>query len=545
MVNLRTTHIPLYAMHKPGNFLDYLARAILLLFACGGLLPAACAQSAYLPEDVSTNPAHAFSTYIPVVIKTAPPSFYVAPEGNDNNPGTLAAPWRTIQKAAVTATPGSTVYARQGIYNELVSVQVSGSQEAGYITFRNYPGETPVLDGSGLPISPEGSAAFSIVDRGYIIVQGFEIRNYRTSGKDLVPMGISIRGSAFHIQIRDNRIHHIETNYPGSEGGDAHGIAVYGTSATDAIRDLVIDGNELFSLKLGSSEALVLNGNVTGFQITRNRVHDSNNIAIDLIGFEGTAPDPAVDQARDGVVSENTVYNIDSYGNPAYGTERSADGIYVDGGRNIVIERNTVFAADIGIEIASEHAGRATSAIIVRNNLVYRNLVAGLAMGGYDTQRGSTENCQVLNNTFYQNDTLATGSGELMLQYNTRENVIKNNIFNAGGQNVFLSNPFAQNSNNVLDYNLYYSPGGSEDGTWEWKTASYDTFNSYRTHTGNDLHSQFANPLFLNTGGLNFHLGSGSPAIDRGETLPDVGALDIDNQPRIHNVVDIGADEAQ
>ena len=48
-----------------------------------------------------------------------------------------------------------------------------------------------------------------------------------------------------------------------------------------------------------------MNGNVTNFRlITRNVVHDNDNIGIDIIGAEHTAPDPAVDQARDGVVSE-------------------------------------------------------------------------------------------------------------------------------------------------------------------------------------------------------------------------------------------------
>ena len=56
--------------------------------------------------------------------------------------------------------------------------------------------------------------------------------------------------------------------------------------------------NELANLTLGSSEALVVNGNVKDFLIEGNRVHDTNNIAIDVIGFEGTAPDPTVDQAR-------------------------------------------------------------------------------------------------------------------------------------------------------------------------------------------------------------------------------------------------------
>jgi len=39
-------------------------------------------------------------------------SFYVSTTGNDSNPGTLTAPWRTVQHAADTARAGSTVNVR-------------------------------------------------------------------------------------------------------------------------------------------------------------------------------------------------------------------------------------------------------------------------------------------------------------------------------------------------------------------------------------------------------------------------------------------------
>ena len=77
-------------------------------------------------------------------------SFYVATTGNDSNPGTQAAPWRTIQHAADTARAGSTVNVRGGIYEELVSINGSGNATDGFITFRSYPGETAVLDAAHL-----------------------------------------------------------------------------------------------------------------------------------------------------------------------------------------------------------------------------------------------------------------------------------------------------------------------------------------------------------------------------------------------------------
>ncbi|MGE5081742.1 MAG: DUF1565 domain-containing protein, partial [Acidobacteriota bacterium] len=73
-------------------------------------------------------------------------SFYVSTAGNDSNPGSESAPWRTIQHAADTARAGSTVNVRGGVYEELVSIHASGNASDGFITFRSYPGETAILD---------------------------------------------------------------------------------------------------------------------------------------------------------------------------------------------------------------------------------------------------------------------------------------------------------------------------------------------------------------------------------------------------------------
>ncbi len=45
-------------------------------------------------------------------------TYYVAPTGNDNNPGTQAQPFRTIGKGIVTATSGDTILLADGTYNE-------------------------------------------------------------------------------------------------------------------------------------------------------------------------------------------------------------------------------------------------------------------------------------------------------------------------------------------------------------------------------------------------------------------------------------------
>ena len=148
--------------------------------------------------------------------------------------------------------------------------------------------------------------------------------------------------------------------------------------------------------------------------------------------FERTAPDPAVDQARDGVVSGNLVYNITSRGNPAYRNDENSDGIYVDGGTRILIEQNVMHDVDFGIELASEHKDRATSYITARNNLIYHCHTAGVSIGGYAPERGHTDHCTVVNNTLYDNDTSGTGSGEFQMQWNMADNIFANNIVYAG-----------------------------------------------------------------------------------------------------------------
>ena len=263
-------------------------------------------------------------------------------------------------------------------------------------------------------------------------------------------------------------------------------------SAT-AVRNLLIANNELRALMLGASEALVVNGNVDGFTISGNNIHDCNNIAIDAIGFEGTSIVP-FDQARNGTISNNTVTRIDSRGNPAYRNDRSADGIYVDGGRSITIDRNRVSLCNIGIEVTSEHRQKFASEITITNNIVTGCHTVGLSFGGYDTLRGGTRNCVVMNNTFHGNDTDNNGNGEFQLQYLVQNNTVMHNVFWATGQNILISNAFTTTSGNTFDLNTYFAPGGSANSFWVWKNREYVGFPAYQQATMNDLNSSFRHP---------------------------------------------------
>jgi hypothetical protein len=219
---------------------------------------------------------------------------------------------------------------------------VSGNAQDGYTTFCNYPGETPVLDGSNVVAPTSNNGLFFISDQNYVIIKGFRLQNYGRGKAAVFPMGIMVEGACSYIQLLENVVYNIYTTAEAS-GGGAQGIAAYGTSATAPINHLTISGNTLYGLRTGSSESMTVNGNVQYFDITNNTVHDNDNIGIVAIGYERTAPNGSVDQARDGSIAQNLVYNITSAKNPNYHGQLGADGIYVDGGTRIVIEQNVVY----------------------------------------------------------------------------------------------------------------------------------------------------------------------------------------------------------
>ncbi|MCD6304122.1 MAG: right-handed parallel beta-helix repeat-containing protein [Planctomycetes bacterium] len=73
---------------------------------------------------------------------------YVAPGGNDANPGTAEEPLHTIAAAARRLQPGDTCILRGGSYRQAVSLKGLAGRPGRPITFRAEAGERAVLDGT-------------------------------------------------------------------------------------------------------------------------------------------------------------------------------------------------------------------------------------------------------------------------------------------------------------------------------------------------------------------------------------------------------------
>jgi hypothetical protein len=77
-------------------------------------------------------------------------TYYVSPSGNDANAGTLAAPWRTVEKAIAMAQAGDTVLFREGTYRQtrvlgLSPITFRSGTATARIAYKGYPGETAII----------------------------------------------------------------------------------------------------------------------------------------------------------------------------------------------------------------------------------------------------------------------------------------------------------------------------------------------------------------------------------------------------------------
>jgi len=111
-------------------------------------------------------------------------TYYVAPNGNDNNTGTISAPFRTWAKLSSVMSAGDIAYIRGGTYTSTQGagasvhslIQNLNGNSSNYIIIQNYPGESPVLDLStiGIPTN-QNPKGLVIQNCSYLRVKGLRV----------------------------------------------------------------------------------------------------------------------------------------------------------------------------------------------------------------------------------------------------------------------------------------------------------------------------------------------------------------------------------
>jgi parallel beta-helix repeat protein len=179
-------------------------------------------------------------------------TFYVSPTGSDSNPGTLAAPFATPQKALAVMASGDTVYLRGGTYNLSTQVKtVAAGTAANYCELWAYPGEKPIFNFASLPAATKGL----YIAKDYWHVRGIEVSRATDNGIIVAGSGYSIiEGCVVHDCNNDGiRL--------GSSSAAAHHILVLNC---DSYRNFQVasggNNGDGFSAKAGTGEGNVFRG---------------------------------------------------------------------------------------------------------------------------------------------------------------------------------------------------------------------------------------------------------------------------------------------
>lgn len=292
----------------------------------------------------------ALALWLVTPLSAAAETYYVSPNGDDDNTGSEASPWRSLAHAADQAQAGDTVYIRAGTYAETLRPLNSGTDGAP-IVFTAYPGERPVIDGA----AEEGG------DWGGL-VEIKDVEHVEVSGLRL------INGGYFGVMVTGSKqivIAHNQIDYTYSSG-------IYVSNSSH----IIVDGNDVQRACHGvggkpphyaPQEHITVRNGTTDFQIINNIVSNPHNGR----GKEGIN---IKEGAAHGIVRGNRVFDM------------SRTGLYVDAYdayvTDVEISNNEVYNSLHGLVIASEQGGE-VEAIRVIGNHFHDNEHNGIWITGY------------------------------------------------------------------------------------------------------------------------------------------------------------------
>ena len=343
-------------------------------------------------------------------------TYYVAPNGNNNNPGTAIQPWATLQKAVDAVAPGDVIIVRAGTY---AGCRIGKSGIANSpITLKADAGARPLINSLASTNRHQSLIEIENFDLrvSYWVIDGFEISGAPRHGVDI--------RNADYITVQNCFSHN---NGSTSVRGD--GIFL-GFSERPTL--------QFNELSFNSEHGLYHSNSADYPTIRGNRLHHNTNAGIHINGD--------LSQGGDGVIS--------------FG----------------LIEKNVIWENGAGGGSGINCDGLSDS--VIRNNLLFANRASGISLYAIDAAAGASRN-QVLHNTIIQaasgrwclnipaSDGVASPTG----------NVVKNNIFIHPGTrgSVTTYSPSALQS----DYNIVVNRFSQDDGNTfitlsAWQAAGQD-----------------------------------------------------------------------
>jgi hypothetical protein len=344
---------------------------------------------------------------------------------NDQNPGSITQPWKTINKANNTLAAGDTVYIRAGTYNDATINPVgSGSSESMRITYCNFENEIVTIANA-----VTYDVGLRLDNKSYITVQGINFTGQKrflyirynshhniiaycnfddammTNGAVATWAGSVISGNAQH-----NWIHHCRFSKYGYYNADDHGCVLdigNEENSADETRYNLIEHNVFFH---GGHHVVGVYGK---YNVIRNNIFHNEPWSM------GTT-----ESDRGAVLYGNRNLSFSGYGE--------------NGGRNLFEGNRVGYSADPSDNNGASGMALNSSENIVRYNILFNNISAGLSMSVTSSYLQSIVRNKVYSNTFFNNghnpydpiDHMSSGigfgiySGTLVIT----DNAFKNNL---------------------------------------------------------------------------------------------------------------------
>jgi parallel beta-helix repeat protein len=304
--------------------------------------------------------------------------YFVATNGNDSNPGTEGAPFKTMKKGVSMLKPGDTLYVKDGSYvgsSQLADIP-SGTSWNEPVTIAAYPGHKPMITAEANDI-----ALYFDYRQQYVVVDGFIID--ATGGTD----GVKITW----VSDPSNAAHHIRIQNTEIKNGATAGVIVTGEFA---------QYNEFINLKVHNNGRDRQDHGI--YIATSNNLIEGcdvyNHLGHGLHIYSGASYKPSYNTIRGNFVHDNV-----------------GGGISVFYGINNSVYNNISFNNNTGVLIVSNGS-------TVYNNTVYNNSGAGILV--------DASNVTVSNNIAYGNPSDGLYVGEWGNSVTVTNNLLSNNSGN-------------------------------------------------------------------------------------------------------------------
>jgi hypothetical protein len=542
-----------------------LCSLVLCLFL---LLLAGCTTAT--PEPTATPTAAPTPTPAPLV-SPGDTTYYVdCAGGDDGNDGAAeATPWRTLAKVnESTFAPGDAILFKRGATcSGALWPQGSGADGAPVAIGAYGAGSLPVIDGG------ENEATVKLYDQEYWHVRDLEVAGGTKFG--VLVAGSDTAGVLGHFRLTDLVVHDV---WGAPLDGKTSGLVVFLTGGgNNVFHDVVVDGVTAYNTNqwagieiaggpwpidaadpVASTDVLFRNAtvyNVYGDGIVQWTVE--NGLIEHCVAYDtGQQPPPQTVGTPSAIwtwgcfdctVQFNEAYRSDS-------PERDGGCYDIDW----VTARNT-YQYNYGhdsqgyCQAVFGASGYTTTDAVVRYNICANNgqdVLLAKAQGDFflsTWEGGYLDGVCIYNNTVYWNPA-SNGAPALINRASftgSAANFFENNIIYSTAQWLVESNAGLE-----LDYNIYWYTG-TEVALWLYERKIYRGFTEYQQGSGQDGHGLYADPLLndptyheVGRPTTAFTLQDGSPAVDAGADLGDMGARDFFGNPIPRGAgYDIGAHE--